>query len=79
MAYKTKSPYLRQEVIDAILYARDPETVNRAEQLLDEWLAMEPDDEGMRIYAAGLQRMKDALQLVAAGKGDETDPAKRVL
>jgi hypothetical protein len=33
----------------------------------------------MRQMASGLQRMKDALQLIAAGKGDERDPAKRTL
>jgi hypothetical protein len=53
--------------------------VNDAEQLLDDWLRLFGDDEGMRIMASGLQRMKDALLLVAAGKGDETDPTRRTL
>ena len=41
-----------------------------------EWLAAEPDDYQMRTYGSGLQRMKDALRLIADGRGDETDPAK---
>ena len=44
-----------------------------------EWLAAEPDDYQMRTYGSGLQRMKDALRLIADGRGDETDPAKLAL
>jgi hypothetical protein len=50
-----------------------------AELLLGEWLLVEPDDREMMFYGSGLARMKDAQLLIAAGKGNETDPAKRTL
>jgi|GEM_PF-2339482 len=72
-------PAIRKLVRNRILGARTPTDITEAEALLDEWLAAHPDDEAVRIEASGLQRMKDALRLIDAGKGDERDPRKRVL
>ena len=78
-AYQTKYPALRALVRERVLRANSPELCNEAEELLVEWLAAEPDDYQMRTYGSGLQRMKDALRLIADGRGDETDPAKLAL
>jgi len=72
-------PAIRALVRSRILGARTAEDVNVAEQLLDEWLEAHPDDEAVRIEASGLQRMKDAIRLIEAGKGAERDPRKRKL
>ena len=79
MPYQTNAPTLRALVRDRVLRANTPEACAEAELLLAEWLAGEPEDWEMRSYGSSLQRMTDALRLIADGRGDETDPAKRVL
>ena len=61
---------------DLVLRASTVDQCNEADVLLREWLAVEPDDESMRMLGSGLYRMRDALRLIADGRGDERDPAK---
>lgn len=74
-----EQPELKKLAVQAILSARDAASVASAEAVLDEWLGLYPEDDEMRLYASGLQRMKDAIRLTEAGLGNETSPAKRVL
>lgn len=79
MPFSPRYPHLRQSVRDSVLRADTAELCNEADFLLREYLAVEPDDDGMRMLGSGLYRMRDALRLVADGRGSETDPAKLTL
>lgn len=62
-------------VMQQALEARTVAQCDRAIRILDEYLKL-GGDESVRQVGSMVHRMRDALRLVADGRGDESDPSK---
>lgn len=68
----------RQAVVNRALSARTVKDCDAALSAIERYVE-DTGDETVLIYGSGVIRMRDAIRLVEAGLGDETNPKRRTL